>query len=97
VIPQVVQFFSSRLRVNRLTTPIKTPSWLTKCYQAPVDPKYMTTGVEADLLLFTTILNEPTSGYVAWATNCFQDAVLLFFILRGEILGVIRIYLLNNF
>jgi len=30
--------------------------------------------VEADLLLFTTILNEPTSGYVAWATNCFQDA-----------------------
>jgi len=34
----------------------------------------MNTGVEADLLLFTTILNEPTSGYVAWATNCFQDA-----------------------
>ena len=79
MIPQVVQFFASRLSVNRLTTLLKTPSYLSKCYEAPVDPKYVTTGVEADLLIFTTILNEPNDSYVAWATNCFQDAVILSF------------------
>lgn len=43
------------------------------CNTAPIDTKYTTTGVDADLLILTTLSNNPGESFVAWAVYCYQD------------------------
>lgn len=46
-----------------------------KIIKAIVPPAHMKVGVDADLIIYVTALNEPDETFLAWANSCLRDSV----------------------
>jgi hypothetical protein len=73
LVPVATQFLSRRLKVQTRGSNLRVP--IAKCYQANVPQAHQTTGLDADLIIYVTASNEPSQGFIAWATSCLQDSV----------------------
>jgi len=73
IMPAVVTYYQSALKVKRLTETLSMSSTETQ-YCAGVDVQTeLANGVDADLVLLVTVTRDPTSSYIASASACYVD------------------------
>ncbi len=72
----ILAYQQKTIYVSKLYILTLCPSQKSKTYkQAIVPSSHITTGVDADLVIYVTASNEPAETFLAWATSCLRDSV----------------------
>jgi hypothetical protein len=72
LMPAAISFFTNSLSVVPYPALLSFPTQL-NCYNASIPLSYITTGVQADFVLFLTSV--ATTGSFMWSSTCVQSAV----------------------